>query len=67
MNLADLGDLTLSSTYSTPGFGSLEQAVTDRQIATKYSVDVATNLMEEKYSSLKNGILKCLSTTTFLK
>jgi cell surface protein SprA len=44
MNLADLGDLTLSSTYSTPGFGSLEQAVTDRQIATKYSVDVATNL-----------------------
>lgn len=44
MNLADLGDVTVSSTYSTPGFGSVEQAVTQRQIATKYSVDFATNL-----------------------
>lgn len=44
MNLADLGDVTLSSTYSTPGFGSLEQPVTQRQIATKYSIDFATNL-----------------------
>jgi len=58
MNLADLGDITLSSTYSTPGFGSLEQAITERQITTKYSVDFATNLDGGKVLFPKNWNIK---------
>lgn len=58
MNLADLGDMTFSSTYSTPGFGSLEQTVTQRQIATKYSVDFATNLDGGKVLFPKNWNIK---------
>ncbi|MDR1757894.1 MAG: cell surface protein SprA [Bacteroidales bacterium] len=44
LNLADLGDLTLSGSYSSPGFGSLEQSVNDRQQETLYTIDVATNI-----------------------
>jgi len=44
LNLADIGDVTFSGTYSTPGFGSLEQSVTERQQATLYSIDFATNI-----------------------
>lgn len=44
LNLADVGDITLSGTYSTPGFGSLEQSVTERQHETLYTFDLATNL-----------------------
>ena len=28
--LADVGDLTVSGTYSTPGFGGLEESITQR-------------------------------------
>lgn len=44
LNLADLGDITLSGSYSTPGFGSLEQSVTERSQETMYSFDLATNI-----------------------
>lgn len=44
LNLADVGDLTVSGTYSTPGFGSIEQSVTQRSMETKYNLDVATNI-----------------------
>jgi cell surface protein SprA len=44
VNLADLGDVTLSGTFQTPGFGSLEQSVTERSQETVYALDVATNL-----------------------
>ncbi len=44
LNLADVGDITLSGTYSTPGFGSLDQSVTETQQETMYTVDFATNL-----------------------
>lgn len=44
VNLADVGDLTVSGTYSTPGFGSIEQSVTERSMDTKYSLDIATNI-----------------------
>lgn len=44
LNLADLGDITVSGTYSTPGFGSLEQSVTQRKQETIYTIDVATNI-----------------------
>lgn len=44
LNLADIGDVTLSGTYSTPGFGSLDQSITERQNETLYSIDFATNI-----------------------
>jgi len=44
LNLADLGDVALAGTITSPGFGGLEQSVTQRQMATTYSIDFATNL-----------------------
>ena len=44
LNLADIGDVALAGTITTPGFGSLEQSVTQRQLATTYSIDFATNI-----------------------
>lgn len=42
--LADVGDLTLSGTYSSPGFGSLEQSITERSHETNINFDLATNI-----------------------
>ena len=42
--LADVGDLTISGMYSTPGFGSLEQSITERSHETNVNFDVATNI-----------------------
>lgn len=44
LNLADVGDITVSGTYSTPGFGSIEQSVTERSMETNYNLDIATNI-----------------------
>ena len=44
LNLADLGDIAVSGTITSAGYGNLEQSVTQRQLATTYSVDVATNI-----------------------
>ena len=42
--LADVGDLTISGTYSTPGFGGLEQSITERSHETNINFDIATNI-----------------------
>ncbi|MBQ7489738.1 MAG: cell surface protein SprA [Bacteroidales bacterium] len=42
--LADIGDVTVSGTYSSPGFGTLEQKVTETQQETRYTIDVAANV-----------------------
>ncbi len=44
LNLADLGDISLSGQYSTPGFGSIEQSVTERSTETNYNLDIAANI-----------------------
>ena len=44
LNLADLGDVALSGTITSTGYGGLDQSVTQRQLATTYSVDFATNI-----------------------
>ena len=44
LNLADIGDITLSGSYSTPGFGALEQTVNERSKETLYTIDFATNI-----------------------
>lgn len=47
--LADIGNVMLSGSYSTPGFGSLEKRVAERQIETFSQFDVATNLQLGKF------------------
>jgi len=58
LNLADLGDMAISGTITTPGYGGLEQSVTQRQMATTYSVDFATNLDGGKVFFPKNWNIK---------
>jgi cell surface protein SprA len=48
VNLADLGDVALSASVSTAGFGSLESGTYDRQQETLTTFDVATNLQMGK-------------------
>ncbi len=43
-NLADIGNITLAGFISTPGFGSLEQRVGERQMEEVINYDLATNL-----------------------
>ena len=42
--LADVGDLTISGMYSSPGFGGLEQSITERSHETNVNFDIATNI-----------------------
>lgn len=44
LNLADVGDVTVSGSYMSPGFGSIEQSVTERSMESKYNLDIAANL-----------------------
>lgn len=47
--LADLGDVSVSGSYSTPGFGSIEKKVNERQKETLSQFDIATNLQLGKF------------------
>ena len=58
LNLADIGDIALSGTITTPGFGGLEQSVTQRILATTYSFDLATNIDGGKVFFPKNWNIK---------
>ncbi|MFH1121585.1 MAG: cell surface protein SprA [Bacteroidota bacterium] len=55
-NLADLGNLVVSGSYSTPGFGSIEKKVNERQQEAIGQIDVATNLQLGKFFSENAGI-----------
>lgn len=55
-NLADLGDVAVSGTYSTAGFGSLEKKVNETQKENITSYDIATNLELGKFFSEKVGL-----------
>lgn len=44
INLADLGDMTLAGSYSSAGFGTIEQSITERQQESVATIDFATNL-----------------------
>ncbi len=48
-SLADLGNLTLAGMISTPGYGSIEKRVGERQIDQYTSYDIATNLELGKF------------------
>lgn len=56
INLADLGNLVMSGTYSTPGFGALEEKVNERQMEYTASYDIATNLELGKFFPEKLGL-----------
>lgn len=43
-NVADLGTVTLSGNHSTPGFGSIEKKVNERQQETRSQYDLSTNI-----------------------
>ncbi len=55
-NLADLGNMVLSGAYSTPGFGSIEKKVNERQKEAIRQIDFATNLELGKFLPEKAGI-----------
>ncbi len=55
-NLADLGNVTVAGNISTPGFGSIEQNITERQTERIYQYDIATNLQLGKFFPEKTGI-----------
>ena len=49
-NLADLASMTLAGNMSTPGFGSLNQKLNERQIETKQSYDFTSNIELGKFT-----------------
>ncbi len=55
-NLADLGNMVVSGAMSTPGFGSIDQKVSERQKENIKQVDFATNLELGKFLPEKSGI-----------
>ncbi len=55
-NLADLGNIVLSGSYSTAGFGSIEKKVNERQQEAIGQFDVATNIQLGKFFPEKAGI-----------
>ena len=54
--IADLGNVTLAGNYSTPGFGSVQQKLNERQIVTKKSYDLSTGVELGKFIPEKIGI-----------
>ncbi len=55
-NLADLGDVALSGTYSTAGFGSIEKKINETQKENITSYDIATNIELGKFFPEKIGL-----------
>ncbi|MEK6615232.1 MAG: cell surface protein SprA, partial [Bacteroidota bacterium] len=54
--LADLGTLTLAGNYSTPGWGSIEKKVSERQRETKYLYDISSQIALHKFIPSNWGI-----------
>jgi cell surface protein SprA len=48
-NLADLGNVAIAGTYSTPGFGGIESKINDRQKEYNAQYDIATNVELGKF------------------
>ena len=54
--VADLGNIALTGDYSTPGFGSIEQKLNERQQETRRSYDLSSNVELGKFIPEKIGI-----------
>ena len=55
-NLADLADFAVSGNYSTPGFGSMEKRVAERQQEFIYGFDASSTIKLDKFFGDKSGI-----------
>lgn len=49
MQLADLGDITMSTKYNSIGWGAIDQKVSDRSLTRNLEYDMATNLNLGKF------------------
>ncbi|MCC6691320.1 MAG: cell surface protein SprA, partial [Bacteroidia bacterium] len=49
-DLADLGSISLAGNYSTPGWGSIENKVMERQQSTNYGYDMSSNIELGKFT-----------------
>ena len=54
--LADLGNVMVTGSYSTPGFGSIDKRVAERQIETFSQFDIATNIQLGKLFPERFGL-----------
>ncbi|MEO6882984.1 MAG: cell surface protein SprA, partial [Bacteroidia bacterium] len=54
--LADLGSVTLSGNISTPGFGSIEQKVSERSMQNTEGYNLSSSLQLGKFFPQKSGI-----------
>ncbi|MBP9159288.1 MAG: cell surface protein SprA [Flavobacteriales bacterium] len=54
--LADLGTLSVAGNYSTPGWGSIDKKVSERQRDTRYGIDVSANLEMSKFLPEESGV-----------
>ncbi len=54
--LADFGNVAVAGNISTPGFGSIEKKLSERQRETKKGFDASTNLELGKFLPEKTGI-----------
>jgi len=54
--LADLGTLTLAGNYSSPGWGSIEKKVSERQRETRYQYDISSQISLHKFLPVNWGI-----------
>ncbi len=54
--LADLGSISVAGNYSTPGWGSIDKTVSDRQKDTRYGIDLSANLEMSKFLPEKSLI-----------
>jgi len=54
--IADLGNITIAGDYSTPGFGSVEQKLNERQQETRKSYDLSTSVELGKFIPEKIGL-----------
>jgi len=55
-NLADIGNLVLAGSISTPGFGSIDKKVNERQKEEITTYDIATNLELGKFFPQNTGL-----------
>ncbi|MCB0804727.1 MAG: cell surface protein SprA, partial [Bacteroidales bacterium] len=56
MNLADFGNLTVSGSYSSPWFSSIDKKITEIPLEGHSQFDIATNLELGKFFPEKTGI-----------
>ena len=55
-NLADFADVAVSGNYSTPGFGSIEKRVSERQQEFIYGIDASSTVKLDKFFGDQSGI-----------